>query len=115
MDVKAPAIGERGSWKVTPLMLAANRDKLKIVQKLLTRPDIWVNSQDSRGQRAVHRVARARNVQTMKAIVSAPAVDLNNRDDSGRPALALASYCGNLSAVKALLDIGGTSSYFNFL
>ena len=96
-------------------MLAADRDQLKIVHKLLTRPNILVKSQDSRGQLAVHRVARAKTVQMMQTIDNAPAVDLGHRDDSGSPALSLASYCGILSAVETLLGAGGMSFHFNFL
>ena len=108
MDVNAPVVRERGSRKVTPLMLAAARDQLNIVQKLLIRPDLLINSQDSRGRTVIHCVSSASNVQMMKSIVNAPGIDLDHRDDLGHPALTMASYCRNLSAVKALLDAGGT-------
>ena len=110
LDVNAPAVGERGLWKETPLMLAVYRDQLKVVQKLLARSDLLVNTLGSGGQTAVHQIATATNVQMMRAIVNAPAIDLEHRDDSGSPPLTLASFSRNLSAVKALLDAGGTFS-----
>ena len=96
VDVNAPTVGDRGLWKITPLMLAVSEEELKVVQKLLTRKDLLINIQDIRGQTAVHRVAGARNVEIMKAIVNAPSIDLGHRDDSGHPALTLASWYGNL-------------------
>lgn len=39
LDVNALATGERGVKRVTPLMLAVEREELKVVQKLLTRSD----------------------------------------------------------------------------
>lgn len=105
-NVNAPAIGERGSWKVTPLMLAAREDQPKVVQKLLARRDILVNLQDTQGQTVVHYIVHARNIEAMKAIVNAPSVDLNHLDHSGCSALTLAAFGGNLAAVKALLDAG---------
>lgn len=106
MDVNAQAVGERGSWKLTPLMLAINEGELQVVRKLLTRTDILINVQDTRGQTVIHRIASVRNSEIMRAIVNAPSVDLGLRDDSGCPALTLASRYGNLAAVEALLDAG---------
>ncbi|KAL8831428.1 MAG: hypothetical protein Q9191_000872 [Dirinaria sp. TL-2023a] len=106
MDVNAPNVGERGSWKVTPLMLATNYEQLKVISKLLTRADLTVNTEDTHGRTAVHRIAGARNTEVMRALVSASSVDLGHRDHSGCPVLTLSSLWRNLPAVRALLDAG---------
>lgn len=106
VDVNAPNVGERGSWKLTPLMLATSHEQLKVVSKLLTRADLMVNAEDTHGQTAIHRIAEARNTEVMKALVSAPSIDLGHRDNSGCPVLTLSSMWRNLPAVKALLDAG---------
>lgn len=115
MDVNAPFVGDRRWRKVTPLMLAAHRDQLEIAQKLLTRPDILINAQDSAGATIVHHISSAKNRQMMKAIANAPNIDLDYRDEIGRPGLIEACYSYNLSAIQALLDAGGMSFRSQFL
>ncbi|KAF7509316.1 hypothetical protein GJ744_008210 [Endocarpon pusillum] len=103
VDVNAPAGGERRTRNVTPLMLAVERDEIKVVQKLLTRNDILVNRQDTRGVTALHRSALA---EITEALVGHPSIDLEPRDELGIPPLITAAICGNLSTVRALLDAG---------
>ncbi|KAL9625537.1 MAG: hypothetical protein Q9160_000248 [Pyrenula sp. 1 TL-2023] len=106
IDVNAPASGERGIEGVTPLMLAVERRELKLTQKLLTRKDTLVNTQDSRGSTALHRAVFSRSLEIVKALVAHPSIDLEPPDKIGLPPLIAAAQGGNVSIVKAILDAG---------
>lgn len=106
LDVNATTREGRGTWDVTPLMLATDRQELDVVQKLLSRDDISINDTDSKGQSAVHRAARVDDPTFMKAFVTFPSADLGCRDKYGTPPLIVAALWDNLSAVVALLHAG---------
>ncbi len=92
-----------GMVSVTPLMLAAERGQLEILQVLL---DAGVNVNEATTDHGYTALVFAcNNADAVKVLLNAGA-DANAKNHSGVTVLMYAAMDGDLGAVKALLDAG---------
>ncbi|KAH7127934.1 ankyrin repeat-containing domain protein [Dactylonectria estremocensis] len=77
---------------------------IRIVESLLARVDVDVNSQDDEGWTPLWWAASARNLNAMRCLLKRDDIDVNSRDSCGRTILSRAVETELLSVVNLLLD-----------
>lgn len=99
----------------TPLMVAANRSSLRVVDYLI-RQGADINAQSDGGETALMLAARANTpqaaVDTMTLLLAAGA-DPNLVSGGGNSALMEAAYTGNTDAIDLLVQAGANVNHTN--
>lgn len=91
----------------TPLSAAAAEGKVKMVEILLSQPNIDMNATDTKRQTALHRASECDQTKCMKMLLArTPPADNDIADLNGNTALHLAAAKGNKIAAKMLLKGG---------
>ena len=92
-----------GSTEWTPLMIAAQEDKLAAVEELLKYKDINVNLEDGNEVTPLYLAAIGEYAEVVKALLAYESIMVNLQDDIGRAPLHIAAGRGNTEIITALL------------
>jgi len=76
--------------------------KIKLLELLLSVPNIDVNITDIWGQSALHRAVNNKNHEALKLLLDVPIIDVNKRDNQGMTGLMLAVTNHHNSVVELL-------------
>ncbi|KAF0684812.1 hypothetical protein As57867_023162, partial [Aphanomyces stellatus] len=89
----------------TPLMLAAWKGRLEIVQLLLERPDLHnINLGDNLGRSALHESCMEGHESVVTFLLAQSGCDINAKDENRNTPLMLAAWKGRLEIVQLLLE-----------
>ncbi|KAJ5490498.1 hypothetical protein N7453_011323 [Penicillium expansum] len=107
MDWEIVVRGIGRSVRPFPLHIASYLGLDMVVQKLLARPDVDVNSTTINNQTPLSLATRQGYEGIVKLLLAAPGIGLNLADDSGDPPLSSAILHGHEGIVKLLLAAPG--------
>ncbi|KAF0683085.1 Aste57867_24865 [Aphanomyces stellatus] len=89
----------------TPLMLAARKGRLEIVQLLLERPDLHdINLGGNLGRSALHESCMEGHESVVTFLLAQSGCDINAKDGNRNTPLMLAAWKGRLEIVQLLLE-----------
>jgi len=105
---------------MTPLSRAAENGHERLVRALLKRPDVDINSKDSKfGHTALSWAAGKGHEEVVRALLERPDINVNSQSSSGLSPLSRAAKEGHQKVVQALLerkdvDINSKDSKFGY-
>ena len=100
------SVNDRGTDYNTPLIVACDNGKTKVVEKLLEHPDIDVNARNVHGTTALMAVCRSKSDNTAIAekLLNRPEIDVNIKNRDKVTALIWACCAGKTKIVEKLID-----------
>ncbi len=107
-------VGTQGMNETQVFMLELNKllykdikstqqDRRKIVELLLKRPNIEVNTKDSSGDAALSLAVKANDIGTVELLLKHPKININTQNNTGHTPLMIASAGGREEIVNSLL------------
>jgi hypothetical protein len=87
----------------TPLSLATTQGHSEVVQLLLTRDDIDVNSEDQYGNSPLFYAANSGHLEVTKHLLARDDIDVNSKDEEGNSLLFIVAAKKHLEVMKLLL------------
>ena len=94
---------DKTPYKTTPLILAATKGHLRLVEALLSRSDVNIDQEDHWGDTALIEAAAYGRESVVKRLIETNKVSLNHRNKTGATPLMVACQHGHLGVVKSLV------------
>lgn len=96
----------------TILHLAARRNKLSLMKKLVLFPGVDLNVRDQYGKTPLHTAIASNKdcLEVAKVLIGASEIDLNIKDNVGKTPLHRAVDKGNFELAKILIDAGADAN-----
>ncbi|KGQ04368.1 Serine/threonine-protein phosphatase 6 regulatory ankyrin repeat subunit C [Beauveria bassiana D1-5] len=100
-------VNSRSMDRMTALHEAVYRGHSDIIEFLVARPDVDVNTFDDFGNTPLHGCCWIEHEEPARKLLSGGATDPNLADARGRTPLHMAVYKGRLGLLRMLIEAGG--------